>query len=505
MFLSISNKLFLLSFFSTIALILSGGYTLYNLHATFKQVGEVYSGAEVIEEMNSDIGLPINRLREMSLSIVMTPNKKQQLEISNHITHIISDLNDYFGEAIIKFNISNDSEEIQMHSELFNSWKKYSELVEYTRKNALEGYREAAFINVSEAEKKQFNDLFEKFAIWQKHKIIEAKSFYVSAHQNYQIVFYLSILLWISAILVVFSLSFGLAKNIKLALQKAVNIMNNLSQGKINIHVNETRDDEIGLLFQAVQQMINQLKQVVEQVLNAASQVTSMSNQLMATAFELTRDSTEQAANIEETTGILEEVSASISQTAENSQQSSTLATTTRLQAEEGGQAVKDTVEAMQKIAEKVELIQTIAYKTNILALNAAIEAARVGESGKGFAVVAIEVRKLAENSHLAAENINQLTQDSVKVSERAGNLLSDNIIPSVYQTADFVQEITSISTEQAQAIKEIEVAMGRIDSAAQNNAAVSEELAASAQSLDEQAKQLQQIVAFFKLESTTT
>jgi len=280
--------------------------------------------------------------------------------------------------------------------------------------------------------------------------------------------------------------------------------MNTMSQGKLNIHITEKRYDEIGLLFNAMQQMANQLKQVVKQVLDTAKQITSASQQLIVTSIVLTKDTAEQAANIEETTSVLEEVSISISQAADNSKQSDDLAVKIREQAERGGSAVENTMQAMQKIAGKVEIIQNIAYKTNMLALNAAIEAARVGEQGKGFAVVAIEVRKLAENSHLAADIINQLTQESVNISKVARDLLSEHIIPSVYKTSDFVQEIASISNEQAKAIQEIGIAMGHIDNAAQKNAAASEQVSASAQALDDQAKQLQIMMGFFQLNTTT-
>ncbi|MEY3220052.1 MAG: hypothetical protein RIT27_1409 [Pseudomonadota bacterium] len=503
--LTISKKLFLLSIFSASALILSSIYSLYNLRSTFQWIGEVYQGAAIIEEMNSDLGLPLSKLRELSLSIVMSPNKKQQLEIYEQSTNLIKQLNDYFDDAQAKYNVNFHPEEQEMYWKLLGSWRQYTKLVDYTAQHVLDGYREAAFINVNNSEKQQFELLFKQFGAWQKHKVSEAANFYANAKQNYQTVFYISILVWTVVTLAVFSVSFSLAKTITTSLQKAVNIMNTMSQGKLNIHITEKRYDEIGLLFNAMQQMANQLKQVVEQVLETAEQITTASQQLIITSVDLTKDAAEQAANIEETTSVLEEVSISISQTAENSKQSDTLAIETREQAKKGGSAVENTMQAMQKIAEKVDIIQNIAYKTNILALNAAIEAARVGEQGKGFAVVAIEVRKLAENSHLAADSINQLTQESVNISKTASELLSQHIIPSVYRTSDFVQEIASISDEQAKAIREIEIAMERIDNAAQKNAAASEEVSASAQMLDDQAKQLQLMMAFFQLNTTAS
>jgi len=504
MHFTISKKLFLLSIFSASALILSGIYSLYNLRSTFQWIGEVYRGAAVIEKMNSDLGLPLAKLRELSLSIVMSPNREQQVNIREQSKDLIARLSDYFDEASLKYNEDFDPEEEYMYRNILISWEQYTKLVDYTAQHVLNGYREAAFINVSGAEKQQFELLFRQFSAWQRHKVSEGANLYTSANQNYQTVYYVSILVWIFVTLAVFSVGFSLAKTITTSLQKAVNIMNTMSQGKLNIHITEKRYDEIGLLFNAMQQMANQLKQVVKQVLDTAEQITSASQQLIMTSIDLTKDSAEQAANIEETTSVLEEVSVSISQTADNSKQSDDLAVKIREQAERGGSAVENTMQAMQKIAGKVEIIQNIAYKTNILALNAAIEAARVGEQGKGFAVVAIEVRKLAENSHLAADSINQLTQESVNISKVARDLLSEHIIPSVYKTSDFVQEIASISNEQAKAIQEIGIAMGHIDNAAQKNAAASEQVSASAQALDDQAKQLQIMMGFFQLNTTT-
>jgi len=169
-------------------------------------------------------------------------------------------------------------------------------------------------------------------------------------------------------------------------------------------------------------------------------------------------------------------------------------------QAQQGGEAVKETVQAMKSIAEKISIIEDIAYQTNLLALNAAIEAARAGEHGKGFAVVAAEVRKLAGRSEEAAGEISNLAKDSVSVSEKAGSLL-DEIVPSIQKTADLVQEITASSEEQASGINEINGAMTQLDTVTQNNAALSEELASTAEEMNSQALELEEMMGFFNID----
>ena len=196
----------------------------------------------------------------------------------------------------------------------------------------------------------------------------------------------------------------------------------------------------------------------------------------------------------------MEEMVSNIKQNADNAQQTEKIAVKSAEDAREGGRSVAEAVNAMKEIASKISIIEEIARQTNMLALNAAIEAARAGEHGKGFAVVAAEVRKLAERSQKAAGEINQLSASSVKVAEKAGEML-EKLVPDIQKTAELVKEISAASNEQNTGAEQINTALQQLEKVIQQNASAAEEMASTSEELSGQAEQLIGTIDFFQIE----
>jgi methyl-accepting chemotaxis protein len=311
-----------------------------------------------------------------------------------------------------------------------------------------------------------------------------------------------AIIVSIGALATLFSalFAFWITRSITDPLKAAVGIAQQVAKGDLTGNLEIKTKDETGQLLEALKNMKASLTNIVDEVRNGATTLASAAAQVSASASSLSQGSSEQAASVEETTASLEEMSASINQNAENSRQMEQMSTKGAKDAEESGQAVKDTVSAMVSIAERISIIEEIAYQTNLLALNAAIEAARAGEHGRGFAVVATEVRKLAERSQAAAKEIAGQAGESVKVAERSGELL-ETLVPSIRKTADLVQEVTAASREQASGVNQINKAMSQVDQVTQRNASSVEELSSAAEEMSSQAEGMQQLMGFFKVE----
>ncbi|MCB5208193.1 methyl-accepting chemotaxis protein [Methylovorus mays] len=281
----------------------------------------------------------------------------------------------------------------------------------------------------------------------------------------------------------------------------AAEVAGRVAAGDLSMQV-ETKPGDTTSMLAAMKAMVEKLSGIVSEVRSAADGIASASEQVSSTAQSLSQATNEQAASVEQTSASVEEMSASINQNTENAKVTEGISAKASTDANEGGTAVVQTVEAMKSIANKISIIDDIAYQTNLLALNAAIEAARAGEHGKGFAVVAAEVRKLAERSQVAAQEIGELASNSVGTAEKAGKLLEE-MVPNINKTSDLVQEITAASQEQSSGAAQINVAMNQMSQITQQNASSSEELAATAEEMSGQAEQLQQLIAFFNIRDT--
>ncbi len=291
-----------------------------------------------------------------------------------------------------------------------------------------------------------------------------------------------------------------IARGIIIPIKKGVAFAKEVAGGNLTSTVDVDQKDEIGDLANALKNMVNKLREIVENVVSGATNIASASEQMSSTSQEMSQGANEQASSVEEVSSSMEEMAANIQQNTDNAQQTEKIANKSADDVQEGNKSVSITVESMKNIADKITIVSEIARQTNILALNAAVEAARAGEHGKGFAVVAAEVRKLAERSQKAANEIEEVSKSSVIDAEKSGKILSE-IVPHIQNNAKLMQEISAASLEQKSGADQINNAIQQLNNVTQQNAAASEELATSSEELSSQAEQLKEIIAFFKID----
>jgi methyl-accepting chemotaxis protein len=324
-------------------------------------------------------------------------------------------------------------------------------------------------------------------------KILNARS--ASKRRAIVLISLLSIVLGVA-------LAYIISRAISTGILKGIGLAGKVSEGELDITIDKEyldRQDEVGKLTNALQNMANQLKTIVSNISAGADNIAGASNQFSSTSQEISQGANEQASSAEEISSSMEEMSSNIQQNTDNAKETEKISRLAAENIKHGYESTRVAVDSMKNIAEKISIIEDIAFQTNILALNAAVEAARAGEHGKGFAVVAAEVRKLAERSKVAAEEINELSRKGVSIAEKAGTEL-EAMVPEIEKTANLVQEIAAASIEQNAGADQVNNAIQQLNQTTQQNAASSEEMATGAEELASQADSLKAQLSFFKI-----
>ena len=479
-----------------------------------KAVKEGEKNLQIMDELKSSLNdKTLNNLKTNVESDIIT----QDIQVTTNIY----DIQELFAEIRILSNNNLINHDAKTNEKIIGNLDKLFKIIDETKQLVKEKSNLEKLEKISSSVKNYKNAIknltdFIQLQNEQKNKMeASSKDFFVDTRKlmlEQKVEMYaigtravsLIILFIILGILLGIFIATIITHSVRVGIQKSVAIANKISEGDLTVEVDDElikQKDEIGMLSYALHNMVNKLKEIINDIVEGSENILAAGEQMSSTSQEMSQGATEQASSTEEVSSSMEEMVANIQQNTDNSQQTEKIAITSSEGMDKVKEAFDDSLISIREIADKISIIDEIAFQTNILALNAAVEAARAGEYGKGFAVVASEVRKLAERSKTAAQEIDVLSKSSLSVSEKSEDIMK-KIIPEVDKTAKLVREITAASIEQNSGADQINNAIQQLNQVVQQNAAASEEIATGAEELSSQAQQLADIVSFFKVDN---
>ncbi|MBC3933843.1 methyl-accepting chemotaxis protein [Undibacterium rugosum] len=512
--LRIASKLYA-GFFSLLLLTgILGVFSIFQLSAVNQTTVDL--GGNWMPSVNAAMGVKerMSRLRTQEMQIVLSAGDNKNVEkYKKRFDEYSAELHNY--ENAYEKLITVEAER-KLFAEYKQKWSQYllenAKLVDLSIQND----RDAALAVLRGSSSTLNADILALADKMVKLNVEGGQASYDDSARIYQ-----SSRNWILAAMAVsaaigISLAYWIAKIVSTPLQHAVKLAKTVAAGDLTSRIESHSKDETGQLLDALKEMNASLCTVVSQVRAGTDTIAIASSEIATGNMDLSSRTESQAGSLEETASSMEELTSTVKHNHDNARQASQLAHSASEVAQRGGKVVSDVVSTMdsintssKQIVDIISVIDGIAFQTNILALNAAVEAARAGEQGRGFAVVASEVRSLAQRSADAARQIKSLITSSVEQVEQGNRLVSDagktmqEVVDSVRRVSDIISEITAASSEQSAGIEQVNTAVIHIDQMTQENAALVEQAAAAASSLQEQAANLSKVVSVFRLDPT--